>query len=202
MKIATGLSIATVMAATAFSPMTFGDWLKPMTASLETPPADLGRKAAPELGATTGAATAVATPAETLSNPLLAVPLASLAATRDKPLFSVTRRPPPAIVAAAPEEAPKPVPAPPPPPLPPERPALTLIGTIEGPLRPIALFRDAASSEVISAPLGAIAAGWKVIAVARRSATLEKGDRRVALDIPRLEAPPGADANSPGQLQR
>ena len=200
MKIATGLSVATVMAATAFSPMTFGDWLKPMTASLETPPADLGRKAAPELGATTGAAAPVAAPAETISNPLLAVPLASLAATREKPLFSATRRPPPKIVAAAPEEA---KPAPPPPPPAPERPALTLIGTIEGPLRPIALFRDAASSEVISAPLGALAAGWKVTAVARRSATLVKGDRTVALDIPRLDAPPSAGATtaSPGQLQ-
>jgi len=197
MRIATGLSIATVLAATAFSPMSFGDRFKPMTASLETPPAGLGRTA-PELGAGRDAAP-VATPAETSGNPLLAIPIAALAATREKPLFSITRRPPPTVVAAAPAEPPA---APPPPPPAPERPALTLIGTIEGPLRPIALFRNDASSEVISAPLGAIAGGWKVIAVARRSATLVKGDKTVALDIPRLEAPPSAAATAPARAVR
>jgi general secretion pathway protein N len=200
MRIASGLSIATVLAATAFSPVSFGDRLKPMTASLETPPAGLGQTA-PELRPGRDAAP-VSTPAETTGNPLLAIPISSLAATREKPLFSITRRPPPTVVAAAPAEPPPA--APPPPPPAPERPALTLIGTIEGPLRPIALFRNDASSEVISAPLGAIAGGWKVIAVARRSATLVKGDRTVALDIPRLEASPSAAAAtpSPARLER
>jgi general secretion pathway protein N len=197
MKVATGLSIATVLATAVISPMTFGDRLKPMIASLETPPAGLGQTA-PELGAGRAAAPVTA-PAETISNPLLAIPLAALAATREKPLFSVTRRPPPPVVAAAPEEAPK---AAPPPPPAPERPTLTLIGTIEGPLRPIALFQDAASSEVISAPLGAIAGGWKVIAVAHRSATLEKGDRTVALEIPRLEASPSPAPEAPPLTRR
>ena len=67
-------------------------------------------------------------------NPLWTVPLSALSATRDRPLFSVSRRPP--IVAA-------PIAAPPPQkealaPPPPEQPSFTLVGTIVSPKASVA----------------------------------------------------------------
>src|SRR5262245_36583139 len=59
-------------------------------------------------------------------NPLWAVPMRELSATRDRPIFSPSRRPasPPAVVQAPPQ-------LPPPPPLKPkpDHPRLTILGT-------------------------------------------------------------------------
>jgi hypothetical protein len=56
-------------------------------------------------------------------NPLWGIPISSLSATRERPIFSASRRPP----------APMPVAeAPPPPPAEPEHPPFTLVGTAIG----------------------------------------------------------------------
>ena len=68
----------------------------------------------------------------------------SLSATRDRPLFSVSRRPPfvtAAIVAPPPKQE-----APPPPP--PERPSLTLIGTIVSPKASVAILQGSTAKLV------------------------------------------------------
>jgi hypothetical protein len=57
-----------------------------------------------------------------LINPLAAQPLEAMSATRDRPLFSPTRRPPP--------PPPQIVAAPPPPPPPPEPPSVLLVGVV------------------------------------------------------------------------
>ena len=61
-------------------------------------------------------------------NPLWGVPLRTLSATRERPIFSPSRRPPPEAVAVAPAapvpQAPRPAVA--------ERPSLALVGTIVG----------------------------------------------------------------------
>src|SRR6516165_10814505 len=59
-------------------------------------------------------------------NPLWGVPINVLTATRERPLFAETRRPPPPPLKA--EALPPPPPAPPPPPPEPEKPRLALVG--------------------------------------------------------------------------
>ncbi|MGZ6195911.1 MAG: hypothetical protein ACXWML_11870, partial [Candidatus Binataceae bacterium] len=68
----------------------------------------------------------VARPSEPSANPLWAIPLSRLSATRDRPLFRPSRRAP-APPAAAPAAALTP---PAPPAAEPERPSLTLVGAI------------------------------------------------------------------------
>src|SRR5579862_2921660 len=63
------------------------------------------------------------------ANPLWAIPLSALSATRNRPLFTPSRRPPAPIVASAPVVAPV-RPTPQPPPAVPEHPNLVLVGTV------------------------------------------------------------------------
>ena len=71
-------------------------------------------------------------------NPLWGIPLKLLSATRDRPIFSASRRPPPidaapaAVAVAPPVQAPKP----------PERPQLSLVGTIVNGDDGFAIFLD------------------------------------------------------------
>src|SRR5271156_5599898 len=61
------------------------------------------------------------------ANPLWAIPLAILSNTRERPIFSSSRRPPPPAAVSVPANAP---PAPKPAPV--EHPKLSLVGTIIG----------------------------------------------------------------------
>src|SRR5262245_1587560 len=76
-------------------------------------------------GATSSEATQIA-------NPLWAVTLTSLSVTRERPIFSPSRRPPQPPAIAAPPPAKPPPPPPPAKAAEPERPSLTLVGTIAG----------------------------------------------------------------------
>ena len=78
---------------------------------------------------TGGAATTDRDTAAPAGNPLWAIPLNALTATRDRPLFSASRRPPPLAVGTVAPPPSRPAPAAP---APPERPPLTLMGTIIG----------------------------------------------------------------------
>jgi general secretion pathway protein N len=126
-------------------------------------------------------------------NPLWAVPLRTLSATRERPIFSPSRRPPPAAVAVVPAE-----PAAPPPPRPavPERPALALVGTIVGEGESIAIFFNTATRTTVRLRLGDVDDnGWKLVAVDARTTLLEKGRQSVTLALPAPgEVPAGAPA--------
>lgn len=116
-------------------------------------------------------------------NPLWSIPLSTLKATQDRPLFSASRRPPPRAVAAPPVEATVvPVAAPPPPP---ERPMLALIGAVVGEGEAIAIFTDQAGSGVVRMRAGDNRSGWVLEAVAPREVTLRKGDQTEVLTIQR-----------------
>jgi general secretion pathway protein N len=117
-------------------------------------------------------------------NPLWMIPLSALTATRDRPLFSASRRPPaPAVEAAAPPPpAPDPAPAPPPPP---ERPALTLVGTIVSPSTSVAMFKDTATQAVTRLRQGEAASGWLLKTVKLRSVIVEKGEQSAVLALPK-----------------
>ena len=105
-------------------------------------------------------------------NPLWAVPLASLTATSERPLFLPSRRPPAPVVAAPPPRVePAGVEAPP---APPERPPLDLVGTITGASERIAIFTDTTTSNVVRLKTGEGLDRWVLRSVARREATLQR----------------------------
>lgn len=126
------------------------------------------------------------------ANPLWDVSLAALSATRERPIFSPTRRPLAAPAPASPtrlKEAALPAPAEP------DHPLLTLIGTITGRSTDIAIFREQSSEKVIRLKKGQDYGGWLLRAVRGRAADFEK-DRRFAVlafpprDARQPEAPP------------
>ena len=132
------------------------------------------------------------------SNPLWDIPLRSLSATRDRPLFSPSRRPPAPAVAAAPV-----VLAPPPPaPAAPERPSLTLVGTIIGEGDKIAIFYNPATRAVVRLRLGEADDGWVVRSIGARETVLEKGKQSYTLELsaPGTSPPGGAPPGSEEQL--
>ncbi|WP_240535680.1 hypothetical protein [Bradyrhizobium sp. STM 3809] len=121
-------------------------------------------------------------------NPLWTIPLDQLSATRERPIFSPSRRPPP-IEAPPPAIADAPVV---PEPSPPERPQLTLVGTVVNGDRGLAIFLDPGSSTPLRIRAGADYQGWTLRRVEARSVTLQKGDDVAVLNF---ASPSGAVAN-------
>ena len=121
-----------------------------------------------------------APPERTLSaNPLWAIPLAVLSGTRDRPIFSSSRRPPvPPPVAAAPKtiSAPKPKE--------PERPQLSLVGTIAGDVERFGIFTDQSAQTSLRLKVGEDYQGWKLRSIEGRQAVLEKDQQAVTLELP------------------
>jgi len=124
-------------------------------------------------------------PATVSANPLWAIPLSALAATRSRPLFTPSRRPPAPIVANAPAVAPV---SPPPPPPVPEHPNLTLIGTVAGGSESVAVFIDNATHEAVRLRTGEGHMGWILQSVGPRAVTLQKNDRTETLELPKPTA--------------
>jgi general secretion pathway protein N len=114
-------------------------------------------------------------------NPLWATPLSLLTATRERPIFSLSRRPPVPLVAAPPPVEPAK-----PPPLPPvaERPPLSLLGTVVSETDSIAVFNNTTTSNVVRLRVGEIHAGWILRSVIGREATLQKDSEMAILTFP------------------
>jgi hypothetical protein len=132
-----------------------------------------------------------AKPAETptvAANPLWAIPLSALSATRARPLFTPSRRPPAPIVASVPVVAPR---LPPPSaPAAPEHPNLILVGTVSAETEGLAVFIDTTTRDTVRLRTGEGHAGWILESVERKTVTLQKGDRSETLQLPRPDAPP------------
>jgi hypothetical protein len=137
------------------------------------------------------------------ANPLWAIPLSRLTFTRERPLFSPTRRPRPLLAKAKP--APGPI-APPAKPAEAEKPSLSLVGTIAGAAADgIGLFVNTAEKTVVRLKTGDNHKGWILRAVRPRQVVLAKGLDSVVLDLPRPDmkaggappAPPGGPTPSP-----
>jgi general secretion pathway protein N len=127
--------------------------------------------------------TAKPTEAPTVAaNPLWAIPLSALAATRTRPLFTPSRRPPAPIVASVPVAAPPP---PPPPPAPPQHPNMTLVGTVAGENEGVAVFIDTTTRDTVRLRTGEGHSGWVLQSVERSAATLQKGQQTETLALPR-----------------
>ena len=129
-----------------------------------------------------------------IGNPLWAIPLGSLSKTRDRPLFTPSRRPPaPAVVAVPPVVQPKVVARP----AEPEHPNLTLIGTVVGENEGIGVFLDQATHNFVRIKTGEGHAGWILRSIKAREVTLEKGQRSETLRLPARKMP--ARARQPRQ---
>lgn len=123
---------------------------------------------------------AAAKPAPT-GNPLWGVPLSTLTVTRERPIFSPSRRPPAAPVIAAPPAPPRA--APPPVVLPPARPELAFVGAIAGDSEGFAIFIDSAS-KVVRLRIGQSRDGWVLKSVTGREATLQRDQQTAVFSLP------------------
>jgi hypothetical protein len=124
-----------------------------------------------------------AAPERTLSaNPLWAIPLTQLSTTRDRPIFSPSRRPPPAAVESAVVKAPAVRKREP------EVPQLALVGTIASNEEGFGIFLDQSTKGALRLKVGEDFQGWKLRAIRGREVTMEKDQRAAVLTLP----PPGA----------
>jgi general secretion pathway protein N len=113
-------------------------------------------------------------------NPLWAVPLKQLSATRERPVFSPSRRPPQTAVAAAPYVPP---PAPPKPvELP--RPQLSLVGTISGKVEGFGIFLEQIGDKVLRLKTGETHKGWTLLEVRARQIVFQKDNETITLSLP------------------
>ena len=130
-----------------------------------------------------------ATPARTPSaNPLWAIPLTQLSGTRDRPIFSPSRRPAPAVAAT------EPVAARPPPHKEIEPPQLSLVGTIAGDDESFGIFVDQSTKAALRLKVGEDFQGWKLSMIRGREVTMEKDQQAAVLTLP----PPGGGPSSGG----
>jgi general secretion pathway protein N len=107
-----------------------------------------------------------------VSNPVELQPFPELAATRDKPLFSPTRRPPPKPVAPVARQEPPPPPPPPP--------SVVVLGIVsENGDGRAAIRAGGKGDKVIRVRAGDDVSGWKVDRVEPRRLVLTQGERSV-----------------------
>jgi general secretion pathway protein N len=114
-------------------------------------------------------------------NPLWEIPLATLTATRERPLFSPSRRPAvPTVAAPLTESAAQPVVEA----GEPERPPFTLLGTVMGASENLAIFFSQTSNSVVRRHIGEAESGWVLRLIDVRTTTVEKDTRQVTLALP------------------
>ena len=107
---------------------------------------------------------------------LWSVPLASLTATRERPIFLPTRRPPPILIKTATTDGTST-----------GQPSLALVGAIAGDDDGIAIFLDGATKNIIRMKTGESHDGWTLRVVKAREAILQSEQKTATLTLP---APP------------
>jgi len=112
---------------------------------------------------------------DAVANPLMRWSLDRLPATRERPLFAPTRRPPPETVAVGSVDPP---PAPPAPPL-----TLSLFGIVRDTDGASALVRAQTSDKVQRLRVGDKLQGWEVARIEERQLVLELEDRSTTFTL-------------------
>ncbi len=119
-------------------------------------------------------------PAKALSaNPLWAIPLTQLSGTRDRPIFSPSRRPPPVVADTEPV-----VVKPPPRKKEIQPPALSLVGTIASDDESFGIFIDQSTKAALRLKAGEDYQGWKLLRIRGREVTMEKDQQAAVLTLP------------------
>jgi general secretion pathway protein N len=113
-------------------------------------------------------------------NPLWAIPLESLRMTRERPLFSLSRHPPPPMAAAAPKVS-APTPAQP---AAADKPQITLVGVAHGANVDIGVFIDETDQSLVRLRVGQAIRGWIVHNLDLRATMLARADQQVKLELP------------------
>jgi hypothetical protein len=136
------------------------------------------------------------------ANPLWAIPLKLLSNTRERPIFSPSRRPPASAVVGSP--APVRLPLKPPGP---QSPELSLVGTVIGEKESIAVLIEDPTKNAVRLRTGEAHKGWTLRSVQGREVTLEKDHESVNLSLPqpRVEQTasiPTATASRPDNNRR
>ena len=118
----------------------------------------------------------------TPGNPLWALALKQLSTTRERPIFSPSRRPPPAatptyVAPVAMRQPQKPAE--------PERPAVSLLGTVIGDADRLGVFIETATGTMVRMRVGEDHQGWVLRLIKAREVTLVKDRELVAvLELP------------------
>jgi hypothetical protein len=123
----------------------------------------------------------------TFGNPLWGIALGSLSATRERPIFSASRRGPAVAVSVPRSEPVKLIVRPPEP----EHLNLTLVGTVVSEAESIGVFLDQSTHIFVRLRAGEEHSGWIVRSIKARKASLEKNSRTETLSLPaRQDASP------------
>jgi hypothetical protein len=139
----------------------------------------------PELGPRIQERPATGTDRAPAGNPLWGIPLKELTATRERPIFSPSRRPPPPasigpIAAPITNVGAK---------REPDRPRLILVGTVIGEKESIGVFLDQTTKNAVRLKTGQQHEGWVLQSIQGRDATFQKDQQIVVLTLPQ----PGAE---------
>ena len=113
------------------------------------------------------------------ANPLWAMPVKQFSATRERPIFLPSRRPPapPSTVTVAKVIAP-------PKPKEPEQPQLSLVGTIASDEDKFGIFIDQATKAVLRLRVGEDFQGWKLQSVNGREVAFQKNQQSFVVVLP------------------
>lgn len=160
----------------------------------DTRPDSRPAAAPPSTAPAAAPAPAAAAPPEPAANPLWAIPLGRLTETRNRPVFSQTRRPRPLVPPMKPLATVGPAPKP----FEPEKPPLSLVGTVAGGEGGgIGLFVNTADKSVVRLRAGENHRGWVLRLVRPHQVELAKGLDNAVLDLPPPDMKPAAVA-TPG----
>lgn len=144
----------------------------------------ISRQAVPMLGRDVTGPLPSATIAPPAGNPLWGITLESLRATRERPLFTPSRRPPMPQAVAAPRSEPVPVAAKT---VEPEQPSLNLVGIVTGSAEGYAVFVNTATHGIVRLKTGEGHDGWVLQSVGGRAAVLEKNHKTAVVSLPLRE---------------
>ena len=114
------------------------------------------------------------------SDRLWTIPLASLTATSERPIFNSTRRAPAVLTTGTVQ--PQPIRPPP----------LTLVGAIAGGKDSVAIFQNNLTKQIVRLRIGENYAGWVLRSVVGREATLQNGHEAVTPAVLPQAATPAA----------
>lgn len=123
-----------------------------------------------------------ATVAAAAGNPLWSISLATLSATRERPIFSPSRRPPPRAVVSQPVTTP--LVAAPTAAAAPVLPNLQLLGSLSRAGAGVALFAEESTKRLVQLKAGEGYAGWMLSEINGREVVLERDGSKLKMALP------------------